>query len=521
MQQTTENTATSTDGPLAAPMLARLRQTMQQHADRPALCIDDQYYTYRQLAHAVGTLRHALHPLPDRHVGLVANDDLHTYAAILALWMEGKSYVPLHPLQPLARCLDIIGQVDIQTVIDTSDNTRYTEQRVIRPDRLEPQPTGWAANGPTTDDQTAYILFTSGSTGRPKGVTITLGNVAVFADSLFALGIELGPDDRCLQMFDLTFDMSVGSYLTPLLCGACVYTVHPGRIKWQEVYRLMEQYAITEAQLVPSVIHYMRPYFDEIEALSMRYVLFAGEGLPADDVAAWQHCVPRAEVWNVYGPTENTVYSTGYLIPRNNMAAYNGIVGIGRAMRHVQVRVADAQGRPLPAGQPGELCLAGRQLTPGYWDNAEKNREAFFEADGQRWYRTGDICELQADGTLLYQGRRDSQVQIQGYRVELSEIEHVARTFYHEETGVAVVPMNNGSGDIALCLAVEGTDGQTDRPLMAHLRQYLPQYMLPTQILHLPQFPQNASNKIDRKEIQRLAIDHYHHNIPSWKEKKY
>ena len=179
------------------------------------------------------------------------------------------------------------------------------------------------------------------------------------------------------------------------------------------------------------------------------------------------------------------------------MAAYNGIVGIGRAMRHVQLRVADGQGRPLPAGQPGELCLAGRQLTPGYWANTEKNREAFFEADGQRWYRTGDICELQADGTLLYQGRRDSQVQIQGYRVELSEIEHVARTFYHKETGVAVVPMNNGSGDIALCLAVEGTDGQTDRPLMAHLRQ------------------------IDRKEIQRLAIDHYHHNIPSWKEKKY
>lgn len=486
-------------------LVARLQHAIASHRDRHAFCISDTFYTYRQLAEEVGTLRKALHDIEDDNVGLVANDDFYTYAAVLALWMEGKSYVPLHPLQPLKRCEDIIAQVGITSIVDSSGCTRYTHSDVIRPDGLPRCPEAFDAPVATHDGRPAYILFTSGSTGRPKGVPITIDNLSAFVDSLFALGISLTEDDRCLQMFDLTFDMSVGSYVAPLLCGACVYTIRPGSIKWQEVYRLIETYRITEAQLVPSVIHYLRPYFDEISAPDMRYTLFAGEALPADDTAAWQKCVPNAEVWNVYGPTENTVYSTGYLVPRSDMAACNGIVGIGKAMKHVETIIVDEQGRRVKRGQKGELCLAGRQLTPGYWHDEEKNKAAFFEADGRRWYRTGDVCAEEADGNILYYGRLDSQVQIQGYRVELSEIEHVAREFFAQDTAVVVIPVSNGN-EIAVHLVVEGADEGQDAPLMDHLKQFLPHYMLPAGIHHMTVFPQNSSNKIDRKGIREMLF---------------
>ena len=351
----------------------------------------------------------------------------------------------------------------------------------------------------------AYILFTSGSTGRPKGVAITIGNVAAFEESFFSLGIELTQNDRCLQMFDLTFDMSVGSYVAPLLCGACVYTIAPGSIKWQEVFRLIDDYEITEAQLVPSVIHYLRPYFDEIDAPAMRYVLFAGEGLPAEDVKLWQKCVPNAKIWNVYGPTENTVYSTYYLLPHDNVREVNGIVCIGKDMKHVQTLIIDDNNMPLPQGEMGELCLSGRQLTPGYWRNSEKNNEAFFTLNGRRWYHTGDICSVDTSGEIMYYGRKDSQVQIQGYRVELSEVEHVARRYFNDAVNVVALPVDDGNGNVAIALAIEAEKQQDDDVLTNYLRQYLPSYMLPTRISYINPFPLNTSNKIDRKLIKQMV----------------
>ena len=351
----------------------------------------------------------------------------------------------------------------------------------------------------------AYILFTSGSTGRPKGVAITIGNVAAFEDSFFSLGIQLTQEDRCLQMFDLTFDMSVGSYVAPLLCGACVYTIAPGSIKWQEVFRLIDDYEITEAQLVPSVIHYLRPYFDEIDAPAMRYVLFAGEGLPAEDVKLWQKCVPNAKIWNVYGPTENTVYSTYYLLPHDNVREVNGIVCIGKDMKHVQTLIIDDNNMPLPQGEMGELCLSGRQLTPGYWRNSEKNNEAFFTLNGHRWYHTGDICSVDTSGEIMYYGRKDSQVQIQGYRVELSEVEHVARRYFNDAVNVVALPIDDGNGNVAIALAIEAEKQNDDDELMSYLRQYLPSYMMPLSISYINPFPLNTSNKIDRKLIKQMV----------------
>lgn len=467
--------------------------------------IADQYFTYEQLGQRVEAIRAQLQSVASPFVGLVANNDLDTYASILALWMQGKAYVPLHPLQPLARCKDIVLQMQIDTILDSSQQTRYEEGHIIMTSTLPPiqfQPQHAPIH---PKDQMAYVLFTSGSTGRPKGVCISMDNLNAFVRAEAALHIGLSPEDRCLQMFDLTFDLSVCSYLLPLLSGACAYTVKLGTIKWQEAFRLLEDYQLTVALMVPSVIHYLRPYLEELEAPQMRHSLFAGEGLPADDIVAWQQALPQCQLWNVYGPTENTIYCTAYAIPRHQVAEANGIVGIGKAMEGTHTCIIDEQGQRVPQGEKGELCLASLQLTPGYWHDEEKNKAAFFEADGLRWYHTGDICSENEQGQLLYYGRLDSQVKIQGYRIELSEIEHVATRYYDTKVATVAVALPDRQGNTTLHLAIEDTDSTADEALKAFLQQLLPAYMIPQSFHHLGKFPQNANNKIDRKQIKQIV----------------
>ncbi len=200
----------------------------------------------------------------------------------------------------------------------------------------------------------AYILFTSGSTGIPKGVPISYSNLQAFLEGLETMGVKLNTSDRCLQMFDLTFDLSVMSYLTPLLAGAAVYTVPEGEIKFMAVYRLLEEYEITCALMVPSVLTYLLPYLEDIDLPAMRFSLFCGEALYQDAAFAWQKSVPNARVWNVYGPTEATIFCT-YSAIRDNLA-YNGIVSIGSPMQHVQCLVLDEQNHIAETHTKGELC---------------------------------------------------------------------------------------------------------------------------------------------------------------------
>uniref|UniRef100_A0AB33J1T4 Amino acid adenylation domain-containing protein n=1 Tax=Prevotella sp. GTC17259 TaxID=3236795 RepID=A0AB33J1T4_9BACT len=484
-------------------VIAQLFQALQTQQERPAFCIEHTYYSYRQLAETTAAIRRELRHRTEKNVGLVANDDLQTYASILALWMEGKCYIPLHPGQPLERCLDIIGQMDMTLVLDSSTETRYQHVDVIMTARLDC--TDGTMEQPATyaDNELAYILFTSGSTGRPKGVPLTRGNLQAFVDAFFAMGITLTAEDKGMQMFDLTFDLSVMSYLLPLLVGGCVYTVSYKHVKYMAAFELLDTYPITFFMMVPSVIHYLRPYVDELNLPHLRYALFAGEALMDDDLAAWAACVPNARIMNTYGPTEDTIICTYYdYHPGQNNKTVNGIVSIGRAMQGVDTFIADETGHPVAVGEKGELCLAGAQLTPGYWRNEEKNREAFFMKDSKRYYRTGDICTMDEDGDIMYYGRKDSQIKIQGFRIELSEIECVARDYFDNSTAVVALPMGDERGINRIELVVESADATSATELMARLKKKLPSYMVPAKIHHRSKFPLNANNKIDRKKLK-------------------
>ena len=489
-------------------ILTPLRNTFRKHTKRKAFYINGIYYTYSQFAERVSAIRMAINAAQsnDMVFALAFHNDIDSYASIFALWMEGKAYVPLHPNQPLERNLNIIAQVGLHNVLDSRGQSAFVNQNVhvittsqcaYTADYID----DWAD---TKEDDLAYILFTSGSTGVPKGVPLSRKNLAAFVKAFWDLGYDLDENDRFLQCFDLTFDLSVMSYLVPLLCGACIYTIPYDEVKYFAIAKSMMQNQLTFALMTPSTIQYLRPYFEELEFPTMRYSLFCGEALHTDMAMEWSKCLPNAEIDNVYGPTEDTIFCTAYRLHRNgNNVDYNGILSIGTSMTSGKVIIVDDNKREVTPGEVGELCLSGDQLTQGYWRNPEKTAEAFWIAeDGTRYYNSGDLCFYGEGGNIIFVGRKDSQVKINGFRIEVSEIEFHARQFLGD-TQVLVLAYTNAEGTQSLAMFIESEE-QNNKPLIEYLSSKMPSYMMPTMYIYVAKFPMNSSNKIDRSALKRI-----------------
>lgn len=476
-------------------ILQLVLESIRKYPNRNAFYIQDEAYTYRQFAERVSAIRGIIRAaeVNEQIWGLTIGDNLNTYAGIFALWMEGKCYVPLHPAWPADRIDDIKKQVGCTNVLDNCD-APYTE------DLLD----DWRD---VSEDDLAYILFTSGSTGVPKGVQISRKNIAAFMDSFWSTGIKIDKTDKCMQVFDLTFDVSVQSYLVALTRGACCYTVPYGQVKYLYAAGLIQKQGITFGAMAPSMLTYLRPYFEEFDASSMKVCILTAEACSVDLMEEWYKCAKNTEIYDFYGPTEATIYCTYYKLTRGgNNLSLNGIISIGKPMANVQAIIIDENGNVIPeksgAEYKGELCVAGPQVTPGYWKNAEKNVSSFFVKEGVRYYHTGDLTYWDESGNIMYSGRIDQQAKIQGFRVELGEIEYHAREFYNKKNRTAAISYTNNMNLDEIALFVEG--GGKKNMLIDYLRSKMPSYMIPTRIIFLPEFPLNKSEKVDRNALKQM-----------------
>jgi D-alanine--poly(phosphoribitol) ligase subunit 1 len=487
-------------------VLEPLLVSFNQCAGNNAFCINNIFYSYQQLGEIVSAIRDAVKELrqDDINVGLVANDDIETYAAIIALWLEGKCYVPVNSETPAERNRNVLSQAGAVAVIDSSRQPLFNDLVVIKSKELIFKKIDLIPND-VDDEALAYIFFTSGTTGVPKGVPISRSNLAGFMKAFFALDIKMDATDKCLQMFELTFDLSVMSYLAPLLKGACVYTIPKDKIKFNYIAELLEEHHLTLALMVPSIIHYLRPYFEEIDCASMKYSLFCGEALPLDVTKEWANCIPNAKIMNVYGPTEDTIFCTHYTYEaaKDNKVS-NGLLSIGQAMLETYTIIVNENNEIVKPGEKGQLCLGGVQLTPGYWKNEEKNKEAFFYIDYNglttRFYKTGDLCLTDADGDIMYLGRIDSQIKVQGFRVELSEIEFFAKEYLKKINAVAIA-FTNKINNTEIGMVIEAEEFDT-KELISYMKTKMPGYMIPTQLRFINSFPLNTNGKIDRKPLK-------------------
>ncbi len=477
---------------------------------RAAFCISEQFYTYETFGKTVSSVLEAL-TKTDYHnqkVGLVINDDLETYASIFALWIQGKCYVPLHPNWPLDRCLDICEQVQLDLILDSSVKSRYGGIKVIQTSALEDSQLPLKPIDSIDEEELAYILFTSGSTGKPKGVQLMRKNVAAFMNSFWQTGIVINEEDKCLQAFDLSFDVSVQSYLVALTKGACVYTIPNGQVKYVYASGLIEDHGITFGAMAPSMLRYLQPYFGEMDATSLKACILTAEACPLNLMEDWYNCATNTDIYDFYGPTECTIYCTYYKLNKGgDNKSLNGIISIGKPLANCVGLILDEQGNELPAGEKGELCIAGDQVTKGYWNNEEKNASSFFykelNDETLRFYHTGDLCYKDKDGDIMYSGRLDHQAKIQGFRVELGEIEYHAREYL--KRNVVCIAFDNEQCLTEIAMFVESTEFNTEE-LLSYMRTKMPSYMIPTRCYFVPVFPLNSNDKTDKVKLKEMIV---------------
>ncbi|MGA5759624.1 amino acid adenylation domain-containing protein [Nonomuraea bangladeshensis] len=408
--------------------------------------------------------------------------------ALLAVLRAGGCYLPLDAAYPAERLAYLLA--DSGAALLVTESAQLDRLPVERPPALlldgpEPaRPTAPVSSvGP---DHLAYLIYTSGSTGRPKGVQVPhRGVVNLVTDVIRRLG-----GGSALYLTSLSFDIAALEIFTPLLSGGTLVIAPEDAARTpKELRRAAEDADLV--QLTPSVaslaVEHLPP--------GVPRVILGGEPLPV--ALAARLLEVAGELWNFYGPTETTIWSTAYRVPRSP-----DVMLIGEALANTTAYVVDRELRPVPVGVPGELLLGGAGVTRGYHRRAALTAERFvpdpFGPPGGRLYRTGDLVRRHADGQLEYVGRLDHQVKIRGVRIEPDEIAAVLTE--HPAVHRAVVTVRDDApGGRGLVAYTTGAGDEAD--LRAHLRARLPDAMIPAAFVTLAELPVLPSGKLDRNAL--------------------
>ncbi|HEY7767793.1 amino acid adenylation domain-containing protein [Longimicrobium sp.] len=466
--------------------------------------------TYGELNERANRLAHHLrrHGVgPEVRVGVLMERSLEMVVSLLAVLKAGGAYVPLDPGLPterLAYMLEdsgvplVLAQAALREAFPARESVAVLAVDALA-DEIAAESTRNLAEG-AGPDSLAYVIYTSGSTGRPKGVMNQhrgVVNRLVWMQAQFGIGA----DDVVLQKTPFSFDVSVWEFFWPLQQGARLVKARPDGHRDPVYLRdVIEREGVTALHFVPSML---QPFVEAVEAgrcASLRHVVCSGEALPPTLVERfYDRFAGPVVLTNLYGPTEAAVDVSCWTCPREDSS---GVVPIGRPVWNTSLYVLDAALQPVPVGVPGELFIGGVQVARGYLDRPGLTAERFipdpFSADpGARLYRTGDRARWRADGAIEYLGRLDFQVKIRGFRIELGEIEAVLRE--HESVADCVVVARGDAGEQRLVAYVVG-GAETDA-LREHLRQGLPDYMVPSAFVSLSHLPLTPSGKLDRKAL--------------------
>ena len=473
--------------------------------------------SYRELDERSNRLAHALRERGmgrGQRVGLCLDRNADMMVALLAVLKSGACYVPLDPAFPQARLDYYAEDAALGLLLTCAGITSApchwsvdAPQRVFALD----QDTAWLqqpatplARGPldAQPGDAAYVIYTSGSTGKPKGVCVQHSAVANFLQSMCEQP-GIGPDDKLAAVTTLSFDIAVLELMLPLCVGAEVILVpRETTMDGNALRSLVEQSGATMMQATPGG---WRLLLDAQWRGHRRFkALVGGEGLPADLANQLVDCC--GELWNMYGPTETTIWSTLWHVDPVRIAQRG--VSIGRPVANTSVWVLDGAGQRCPIGVPGEIVIGGIGVTLGYLERPELTAERFIPdpwgGRGMRLYRTGDRGRWRNDGLLEHMGRNDFQVKVRGYRIELGEIEASC----NEVPGVresVVITREDQPGDVRLVAYVVAATGARIDPaeLDRRLRARLPQYMLPQHVVTLDALPLLPNGKIDRKALPK------------------
>ena len=443
-------------------------------------------------------------------VGLAIERSVELVVGALAILKAGGSYVPLDVDLPRLRLDAMVLDAGIGVVVTRRrflNRLPATPAEVIYLDDAAGASEGDEAAGPAiaaAPDQLAYVMFTSGSTGRPKGVAVRHRSIVrlVCAQDY----ATFGPDRVFVQLAPASFDASTFEIWGSLLHGATLILAPAGVHHPRELEDLLVRHGVTTLWLTASLFNQLVDDRPEVLA-GVSEVLTGGEALSVRHVRRAQQVLgPRVQLINGYGPTEGTTFTTCYRIPAELPPDLESIP-IGRPIANTQVYVLDARREPVPVGVPGELYIGGPGLAAGYLGDPDLTAERFVahpfsDEPGARLYRTGDRCRWRADGELEFLGRLDDQVKLRGFRIELGEIEAALRQ-HPTLADATVLAREDAPGDKRLVAYVVAKAGFTldKATIREHLKETLPDYMVPAAFVTLQAMPLNANGKIDRKAL--------------------
>ena len=486
----------------------------QQVATNPtatALTYEDSSLTYAELDKraellAAFLVKHGVEP--GQVVGLVLDRSLEMVVAMIAALKAGGAYLPLDPAYPRERVDFILNEAKPRVILTQqrfAPQIVKTEAHIVCIDsdwsmiecesaqvpRLHPGP-----------EDLAYLIYTSGSTGKPKGVEIPHRAVVNFLNSMQRRpGFQ--PDDRLLAVTTLSFDIAGLEIFLPLVSGGCVVVASRESItNGFHLARMIEAHRISVMQATPGTWRLLleagwkpRPGFK---------MLCGGEAFPTD--LANELLNTGDDLWNMYGPTETTIWSAVNQVERGS-----AVVHIGPPIDNTQFYVLDSHLEPQPLGIPGELFIAGDGLARGYFKREALTAEKFlsdpFIGGNARMYRTGDLVRLLPNGYLEFLGRLDHQVKIRGFRIELGEIEATLMRHPHVSEGVVTVHEERGNKQLAAYYTSKNGDQVESAQLRAFLSSSLPGYMTPSTFVHLASIPRTPNGKVNRNGLPKIEAE--------------
>lgn len=483
-----------------------IEDQVERTPNSPALTMGSEQISYRELNSRSNRLAHFLREQgvgPESLVGVCLDRSFDSVVSLLAILKSGGTYLPLDPGFPKDRLAFMLADSGISLLLTHSSKVGALPETTVRVGLLDQagqaisnfEATNLAS--PNKPEHLAYLIYTSGSTGKPKGVMIPRRALVNFLLSM-AETPGMATSDTLMAVTTTSFDISILEFLLPLVSGAeIVIATAEQSSNAHELRRLLRHHSVTVMQATPTTWRMLLE--SGWEGKRDLRILCGGEALTAD--LAPQLLSRCRELWNMYGPTETTIWSS---IERVTSCDH---ISIGSPIANTQFHVLDENHNPVSMGSPGELWIGGMGLARGYLKRPELTAEKFVsDSDDKdpdvRLYRTGDGVRYRADGTLEFLGRLDQQVKLRGFRIELGEIENALAKIEGIAQAVVIV-REDRPGEKRLVAYYTGGSSQSSTSLLQALKATLPDYMIPSVILHLEEFPLTPNSKIDRKALPR------------------
>lgn len=469
-----------------------------EHAQALAVSTPDQALTYGELRGRAEALRTHFASLgigQGDHVGVALEPSPDFAATVLALLALGAVYVPIDRMNPPSRIEAIIDNAALRRVVCDATTAGIAPALEFR------LPADLPAGAPAAEatpgkDAVAYLMHTSGSSGTPKGVLVSHDNILGFIRNVRTL-FDLTPEDRFLGYASCGFDVSVFEMFGALLTGASLHFVPSAlRLDMSGVQRFLEEHRVTVTDLPPSVMKLLDP----APLSDLRIVFVGGEAFSHELVRSWGK---GRRIFNGYGVTECTVTS---IVEELEEPLSPAALPMGGPMDNHTAYVLDAQNIPVPQGVIGQLAIGGVGLASGYWNQDEDNRRRFIpdpvgDDPSARLYLTGDLARHNGDGRLVYVGRADRQVKINGVRIEIGEIESAIRAARGVRNVFVQVQQEQDTKRVVAYCATGGAHDVSETALRDHCRKRLVSTMVPSRFVLLDELPINGSGKIDERAL--------------------